>query len=78
MDYADGGDLQSMINKQKQKRELFTEDQILHWFIQICLALKHIHDRQILHRDIKAQNIFLTSKNGVKLGDFGIGFFIFL
>lgn len=73
MDYADGGDLQSKIKIQKQKGRLFTEDEILDWFVQICLALKHIHDRQILHRDIKAQNIFLTSKNEIKLGDFGIG-----
>ena len=36
------------------------------------LALKHVHDRKILHRDIKTQNIFLTSKGEVKLGDFGI------
>ncbi|KAM9610292.1 LOW QUALITY PROTEIN: serine/threonine-protein kinase Nek5, partial [Trichechus inunguis] len=46
---------------------------ILGWFVQISLGLKHLHDRKILHRDIKAQYIFL-SKNGMvaKLGDFGI------
>ena len=40
--------------------------------LQICLALKHAHDRRILHRDLKPQNIFLTRKNFVRLGDFGI------
>ena len=29
-------------------------------FVQICLAMKHVHDRKVLHRDIKTQNIFLT------------------
>ncbi|XP_071328763.1 serine/threonine-protein kinase Nek5-like isoform X2 [Trachinotus anak] len=71
MEYCDGGDLMKKINMQRGVP--FTEEQIVDWFIQICLGLKHIHDRKILHRDIKAQNIFLT--NGgmkAKLGDFGI------
>ncbi|XP_027743963.1 serine/threonine-protein kinase Nek5-like isoform X2 [Empidonax traillii] len=46
---------------------------ILSWFVQISLGLKHIHDKKILHRDVKAQNIFLSSNGKVaKLGDFGI------
>ena len=53
MDYCDGGDLHSRI--QKQMGVHFNEDQILDWFVQITLALKHIHDRKILHRDIKSQ-----------------------
>ncbi|KAK3599925.1 hypothetical protein CHS0354_012567 [Potamilus streckersoni] len=70
MDYCSGGDLYGRINA--QKGQLFSEDQILDWFVQMCLAIKHIHDRKILHRDIKSQNIFLTSQETVKLGDFGI------
>ncbi|XP_034859360.1 serine/threonine-protein kinase Nek5 isoform X1 [Mirounga leonina] len=71
MEYCDGGDLMRRIHR--QRGVLFSEDQILSWFVQISLGLKYIHDRKILHRDIKAQNIFL-SKNGMvaKLGDFGI------
>ncbi|XP_036965989.1 serine/threonine-protein kinase Nek5-like isoform X5 [Acanthopagrus latus] len=71
MEYCDGGDLMKKINLQRGVH--FTEEQIVGWFVQICLGLKHIHDRKILHRDIKAQNIFLTSGGmKVKLGDFGI------
>ncbi|XP_027693131.1 serine/threonine-protein kinase Nek1 isoform X10 [Vombatus ursinus] len=70
MDYCEGGDLYKRINA--QKGVLFPEDQILDWFVQICLALKHVHDRKILHRDIKSQNIFLTKDGTVQLGDFGI------
>uniref|UniRef100_A0A8D3D228 non-specific serine/threonine protein kinase n=1 Tax=Scophthalmus maximus TaxID=52904 RepID=A0A8D3D228_SCOMX len=70
MDYCEGGDLFRKINS--QKGVLFKEEQILDWFVQICLALKHVHDRKILHRDIKSQNIFLTKDGTVQLGDFGI------
>lgn len=42
--------------------------QIVEWFVQLCLALKCIHDRRILHRDLKTQNVFLTKNNIVKLG----------
>uniref|UniRef100_A0AAY4D614 non-specific serine/threonine protein kinase n=1 Tax=Denticeps clupeoides TaxID=299321 RepID=A0AAY4D614_9TELE len=71
MEYCDGGDLMKKIYM--QRGQLFSEEQIVDWFVQICLGLKHIHDRKILHRDIKAQNIFL-SEGGTKakLGDFGI------
>lgn len=69
MDYADGGDLQAKIKAQKKP---FPESQVLDWFTQICLAIKHIHDKKILHRDLKSGNIFLTKENRIKLGDFGI------
>ncbi|XP_010179367.1 PREDICTED: serine/threonine-protein kinase Nek5, partial [Mesitornis unicolor] len=71
MEYCDGGDLMKRINM--QHGVLFDEDQILSWFVQISLGLKHIHDKKILHRDVKAQNIFLSNNEKVaKLGDFGI------
>ena len=46
MDYADGGDLGKRIKDQRGKN--FTEAQILDWFTQLCLGMKHIHDRKIL------------------------------
>ncbi|XP_014788481.1 serine/threonine-protein kinase Nek1 isoform X3 [Octopus bimaculoides] len=70
MTYCEGGDLYSRINDQKGVE--FCEEQILDWFVQICLAVKYIHDKNILHRDIKSQNIFLTKDGTVKIGDFGI------
>uniref|UniRef100_A0A3B4E7U1 non-specific serine/threonine protein kinase n=1 Tax=Pygocentrus nattereri TaxID=42514 RepID=A0A3B4E7U1_PYGNA len=71
MEYCDGGDLMKKITM--QRGQPFPEDQIVDWFVQICLGLKHIHDRKVLHRDIKAQNIFLTQGGAkAKLGDFGI------
>jgi serine/threonine protein kinase len=49
-----GGDLAQMIKKQKDKGGYFSEDMIWSWFVQICLAIKHIHDRKIMHRDLKS------------------------
>jgi NIMA (never in mitosis gene a)-related kinase len=72
MDYCEGGDLYTKIREHAQNGQYFSEDIILNWFVQICLALKHVHDHKILHRDIKSQNIFLTKGNNIKLGDFGI------
>ena len=74
MDYADGGDLNSKIKEQKDQgsNKYLSEDTVLNWFTQICLALKHCHDRKILHRDLKAQNIFMNKNGIIKLGDFGI------
>jgi NIMA (never in mitosis gene a)-related kinase len=66
------GDLGFHIKKKKSKDEYFSEEEVLNWFAQICLSLEYIHGRKVLHRDIKASNIFLTGNNTVKLGDFGI------
>ncbi|XP_054701750.1 serine/threonine-protein kinase Nek3 isoform X6 [Grus americana] len=69
MEYCDDGDLMQKIKHQRGK--LFPEDMILHWFVQMCLGVKHIHDKRVLHRDIKSKNVFLTQNGKVKLGDFG-------
>ena len=72
MEYAQCGDLSKAITARKTTKKFFDENQVLDWFTQICLAMKHVHDRKILHRDIKGQNIFITKANTLKLGDFGI------
>lgn len=72
MEYADGGDLHAAIKRRVEAKTRFGEDEVMRIFVQICLALKHVHGANILHRDLKSQNIFLTLNGIVKLGDFGI------
>ena len=45
MDYADGGDIHLLIKK--REGALIPESQILNWFVQTALALKHVHDRKV-------------------------------
>lgn len=72
MEYAEGGDLFTRIRDQVEKKQYFEESMIIDWFVQICLAIKYIHKKKILHRDLKSKNIFLTKNGLIKLGDFGI------
>jgi NIMA (never in mitosis gene a)-related kinase len=48
------------------------DEQILYFISQLIIAVLFMHNKNILHRDIKSQNLFLTKENVLKLGDFGI------
>ena len=45
MEYAEGGDLSHRIKAAKEGGCYFSEEEILSWFVQICLGVKHLHDR---------------------------------
>ena len=76
-EFCSAKDLAYEVKVMKKTQKLFPEDVIWTWFLQISAAVKHIHDRKILHRDIKTANIFLDRPDPnswpvCRLGDFGI------
>ena len=68
MEFVDGIDLGDLI---KKKRYLSNEMALL-IFYEICKALKYAHDKNVIHRDIKPDNILISKEGEVKLTDFGI------
>ncbi|HIY34554.1 MAG TPA: Stk1 family PASTA domain-containing Ser/Thr kinase [Candidatus Eubacterium faecigallinarum] len=71
MEYVDGITLKEYIQKQKS----ITWNDALFFTTQILRALQHAHDKGIVHRDIKPQNIILLSNGNIKVADFGIARF---
>eukprot|EP00775_Hariotina_reticulata_P009544 gene9544-9708_t len=73
--HCEGGTLATVLKTRAGGADegLFPEDMVLCWFVQLLLALHHLHTRHILHRDLKPENVLL-SKNlrVVKLADFGV------
>ncbi|XP_050728228.1 serine/threonine-protein kinase Nek8-like isoform X1 [Eriocheir sinensis] len=72
MEYAPGGNLYDYL-RSRGEGNLLQEEDVLHLFCQLLLGMQHIHESNILHRDIKSNNILLDrSQRIVKIGDFGI------
>lgn len=72
MEYCDGGDLSHYLNIHMKTGKFLSEEKIWKFFIQICLGIAYIHNKKILHRDLKTLNIFLTKDEKVRIGDLGV------
>lgn len=68
MEYLDGSDLDSYV----ETNGPVPEKQVIEWFKQILPAFSYTHEQDIVHRDVKPSNIFLTKNNAIKVLDFGI------
>ena len=72
MEYCDKGDLFNYIEEKKKTKQFLQENEILQFFTQIAIGIGYIHKNNILHRDLKSLNIFLTKEGKIKIGDLGI------
>ncbi|KAM5158071.1 serine/threonine-protein kinase Nek11 [Mantella aurantiaca] len=70
-EYCEGQDLDCKVQEYKKSSDVIPESQVTEWFIQLLLGVNYMHERRILHRDLKAKNIFLKN-NLLKIGDFGV------
>lgn len=55
-----------------KKRKVLTEPEVRFFTIQICGAIKYMHSRRVIHRDLKLGNIFFDDNYNLKIGDFGL------
>ncbi len=71
MEYIDGITLKDYI----EKKGSLNWKETIHFVLQILKALQHAHDKGIIHRDVKPQNIMLLEDGTIKVTDFGIARF---
>ncbi|CAG8482877.1 23179_t:CDS:10 [Rhizophagus irregularis] len=68
MEYLIGGDLSSLL----QNFERFEEEMAKMYTAEVVLALEYLHNNGITHRDLKPDNMLITSEGHIKLTDFGL------
>lgn len=68
MEYAENGDLLSMLGDHNR---ILSVKMVKYYFKQLCCAVHYLHGKNLIHGDIKLENIFLSGE-AIKLGDFGL------
>ena len=68
MEYIDGGSLYDLIGEKVPK---WGEDNIAYVCKQCLIALAFMHRKYLLHRDIKSDNVLISTTGSIKLADFG-------
>ncbi|WAO83397.1 Protein kinase domain-containing protein [Fusarium falciforme] len=68
LELCPNGSLMDMVKRRKG----LTEPEVRFYSVQIAGAIKYMHNKGIIHRDLKMGNIFLDSRMNAKIGDFGL------
>jgi cGMP-dependent protein kinase len=71
-EFAQGGDLMESILDCKDNGELLSLDRVRFYSACLAEALVHVHQCDIIHRDVKPENCFIDAHGYLKLGDFGL------
>ena len=72
MEYFEDINLRQLINKYKNQKEFIKQKNVYYLIKYICLGIKAIHDKRIIHGNITPENIYITKDKKIKLGNFSI------
>ena len=72
MEYCQGIDLKKYIDKNREENKRIDPNSLFNYIIDICNGLKEIHSKNIIHGDIRPENLILTENNKIKICSFGI------
>ena len=73
IELCERGDVSKMIADRVRKREPFSEEEVWDMFMPVAKVAAFLHEKGIIHRDIKALNVFVSRDGTIKVGDFGVG-----
>lgn len=71
-EYSRLGDLSHLIDRRRSQKRPLKEEMIWRYLIQVLQGLQVLHDRGVVHRDLKSANILLSAPDFVKIADLGI------
>ena len=68
MPFIEGGELYKILKNEKK----FKEDVVVFYAIQLILAIDYLHNKNIIHRDLKLENIMIDLEGYIKIIDYGL------
>ena len=68
MPFIEGGELYKILKNEKK----FKEETVIFYAIQLILAIDYLHNKQIIHRDLKLENIMIDVEGYIKIIDYGL------